>query len=199
MGLWVSFSLVSVSGLKVKTFWLKRVCGSLIKLAKLINDFYRLHSAFKKFAGVKSKCAFQPLRTAISVEECLHEASEYLANYRSTMTGPAIVLAESPLDLNHLTSTMQTLHDLPVILIRANENDSRYPALNWQQYSVERMVQRYLLSHAYYYDRLACSQYSHIPVGNMSFDFACDMADVFMARMLRANKHYILGIEKSKA
>ena len=149
----------------------------------------KLHSAFKKFAGNKSKCAFQPLRTAISVEECLHEASEYLANYRSTMTGPAIVLAESPLDLNHLTSTMQTLHDLPVILIRANENDSRYPALNWQQYSVERMVQRYLLSHAYYYDRLACSQYSHIPVGNMSFDFACDMADVFMARMLRANKH----------
>ena len=55
----------------------------------------KLHSAFKKFAGVKSKCAFQPLRTAISVEECLHEASEYLANYRSTMTGPAIVLAES--------------------------------------------------------------------------------------------------------
>jgi DNA polymerase epsilon subunit 1 len=149
----------------------------------------KLNATFKRFAPKESKCAFQKLRTAISVDECLQEASEYLAKHREIMTGPAIVLAESPLDLNHLTSTMQGLHDLPVILIRANENDSKFPALNWQQYGVERMMQRYLLSHAYFFDRLQCAQYSHIPVGNMSFDFACDMADVFMARMLRANKH----------
>ena len=176
----------------------------------------KISSFFRKYASSESKCSFKihPEQKYIqgamkhipgkweTIEEpipnittAFKKANEFLGKFRATIPGPAIVIAETPYELQHLTNSLSALHDVPVVLIRGNEHDSQYPALEWKLYATERMVQRYLLSHTYFMDKLSCAQYAHIPIGNMSSDYACDMADVFMARMLRANKHLLWASE----
>ena len=151
---------------------------------------------WKRYSSSNDKCAFQK-NPAASPDHALKLANEFIEKHRASVPGPAVIITESPFDLNHITSNMPVLADNPVVLIRGNEKDNTYPAIQWEQYALNFMVQRYLMSHAYYNDRLSCAQYSHIPIGNMSDDCACDMADVFMGRMLRANKHLFWSSKSS--
>jgi len=102
----------------------------------------------------------------------------------------------------------------------ANSTDEMFPALNWQMFIAERLIQRFnhhlfflrycLFSHPTHFpcirylhfpewfeDRLGCARYSHIPLGNLGYDVTNSITDMFFARQLQHNRHLLWASEGS--
>ena len=105
--------------------------------------------------------------------------------------GPTLAQIESPLDSHELLLRMPVLHEMPMISMRANTSDSMYPALSWQRFATQRMLQRFIVANGWWEDRLDYARYAHIPVGNFGYDVPAFVADVFFSRLLRRQDHLL--------
>ena len=63
------------------------------------------------------------------------------------------------------------LDGLPVVCLRTNDADRRFPEM-WKNFAAGRCVERFLQSDSWWFERLECARYAHIPVGNVGDDFA---------------------------
>jgi len=73
--------------------------------------------------------------------------------------------------------------------------DEMFPALQWQQFISERMVQRFLMFPAWFNSRLQCARAAQVPVANLRADERMTMSDLCYARMLKHNRHILWASE----
>ncbi|CAN0333577.1 unnamed protein product, partial [Discosporangium mesarthrocarpum] len=97
-----------------------------------------------------------------------------------------------------LRRSVPALADFPVVHVPGNGEDDRYPALGWQSFAGERMIQRFLLTPMWLKDRLDCARYAHIPLANIGPDAPCSMADIFFGRNLKNNRHILWASETTR-
>ena len=149
---------------------------------------------FARYAPAGAKCSFQSAYVA-SLQSALAQLNAALASYLQERHGPTVVLAQSGLDLSILRRAVPALHDLPVVAMPGNADDNRFPALGWQAYATQRMVQRFLCMPAWLGDRLQAARYAHLPLGNLGQDPQRTMADVLLGRLLKGNRHVLWASE----
>ena len=116
-------------------------------------------------------------------------ANAEIVNFRnSSGTGALVSCYEGSLGMGELTRLVPVLKALPNL--RRGHSSFEYPLMQWQTYAAQVFVERMVSFDAWWSERGSLSQYSHIPVGNLSAsDVNLQIADVFFARSLeRATK-----------
>ena len=152
---------------------------------------------FARYAPPGVTCDFSSTYVA-SLNSALALLNAALTSYLQERHGPTVVLSQSVLDLSILRRTVSALNDLPVVTMPSNADDNRYPALSWQSYSTQRMIQRFLCMPAWLQDRLHSARYAHLPLGNLGLDTQRTMADVVFGRLLDANRHVLWASESTR-
>ena len=104
---------------------------------------------------------------------------------------PTICQIESSLEKSDILTRLPVLHEVPVVTMRSNTSDSHYPALGWQSFAVQRMLQRFILANGWWEDRLEYARYAHVPIGNFGTDAPSFVADIFFSRLLRRQDHLL--------
>ncbi|CAM9095659.1 unnamed protein product, partial [Laminaria digitata] len=172
----------------------------------LINPFSRrdgeqkppLSRIFEKFTNnPASSCTFK-VSSAGSAEDAWASADASLASYSRQRNGPTLVLSQGLVHGQELRRRLPALSELPVTHIPGNAEDERYPALGWQAFAAQRMVQRFFIAPRWLADRLLCARYAHLPLANIGADAPCAMADAFFGRLLRHNRHVLWASETSR-
>jgi DNA polymerase epsilon subunit 1 len=139
------------------------------------------------------KCTFK-LGAVASPDAALAAAGSTLGELlRSTKMKniPTVVQTESYLEPVQLLAHMPVLHEVPMVTMKSNTSDSHYPALGWQTFATQRMLQRFILANGWWEDRLEYARYSHVPIGNFGSDAPAFVADVFFSRLLRRQDHLL--------
>jgi hypothetical protein len=90
---------------------------------------------------------------------------------------------------------LPALHDFPLAVMPAHSLDQLFPAVGWQMFAAERMMQRFLIFPRWFDDRLACARYAHIPLCNLGPDALTTMIDVIFSRQLTHNRHLLWASE----
>jgi DNA polymerase epsilon subunit 1 len=155
-----------------------------------------IYQTFKEHED--SSCTFAKTSTVATMEQAMAELSALLRTYVAERNGPTIITTQSPFAGATLLQKIPALRELPMVRMQGNDDDSSYPALGWQSFATQRMVQRFNLFDRWWEDRLRCSRYAHLPIGNMSDDFAVDTADIFFSRRLQHNKYLLWMSNSSK-
>ncbi|CAM9190271.1 unnamed protein product [Chrysoparadoxa australica] len=157
-----------------------------------------LQRDFDRFNSVDgSTCSFK-VAFASTLDEAWGEVDAALQEYGRHRNGPTVVVAQATLVPTVLRAALPALANFPIVSMPSNAEDSRYPALSWQTFAGQRMVQRFLLLPAWLSDRLQCARYARIPLGNISADALCSMADVYLARILHHNRHLLWCSESAQ-
>jgi DNA polymerase epsilon subunit 1 len=148
---------------------------------------------------------FQPDEAAASVKfsttytnsmsDALKACNERLTAYSRERHGPTIVVAQGGTDNRHWRRMLPALQDYPSAVLAGNTLDELFPALGWQMFIAERIVQRYLIFPRWFADRLHCARYSHVPVCNLGVDAITTMIDVSYARVLQQGRHLLWASE----
>ncbi|TFJ85676.1 hypothetical protein NSK_003184 [Nannochloropsis salina CCMP1776] len=152
---------------------------------------------FARYAPPGMACTFSSTYVA-SLKSALAQLNAALTGYIQERHGPTVVLSQSVLDLSILRRSVPALNDLPVVSMPSNADDNRYPALSWQSYSTQRMIQRFLCMPGWLQDRLQAARYSHLPLGNLGLDPQRTMADVLLGRLLHGNRHVLWASEGTR-
>lgn len=149
-----------------------------------------------------------------SVAAGWQQCNERLTLYQREMHGPTVVIVQGSSNSSSSSSTiggnmntssaggigmdckqwrhiLPALHDFPLAVMPPNTLDNYYPAVGWQMFAAERMMQRYLIFPRWFDDRLNCSRYSCIPICNLGNDALTTMMDVLFARQLTHNRHLL--------
>ncbi|CAN0189596.1 unnamed protein product, partial [Ectocarpus sp. 4 AP-2014] len=153
---------------------------------------------FEKFTNnPDSSCTFKTSSVS-SADEAWAAADASLASYSRQRNGPTLVLSQGLVQGQELRRRLPALSELPVTHIPGNAEDERYPALGWQAFAAQRMVQRFFIAPRWLADRLLCARYAHLPLANIGADAPCAMADAFFGRLLRHNRHVLWASETSR-
>ncbi|CAN0333454.1 unnamed protein product, partial [Hapterophycus canaliculatus] len=116
----------------------------------LVNPFSRregeqkppLARIFERFTNhPDSSCTFKTSSVG-SAEDAWAAADASLASYSRQRNGPTVVLSQGLVQGQELRRRLPALSELPVTHIPGNAEDERYPALGWQAFAAQRMVQR---------------------------------------------------------
>ena len=99
------------------------------------------------------------------------------------------------MDARQWRHAIPALHDFPLTVMPANSVDQLFPAVGWQMFTAERMVQRFLIFPRWFDDRLACARYAHVPLCNLGSDALTTMIDVTFSRQLTHNRHLLWASE----
>lgn len=113
-----------------------------------------------------------------------------LQSYRDEKKGPTLVVVQSPLGIQTLTSQMPDLGEFPQVPIHATDPDMMYNVLDWQYKGVKAMVRHFLGLKQILATSMEQCRYFHIPVGNLPRDATAFGADLFYARHLQ--KHNVV-------
>jgi len=114
-----------------------------------------------------------------------------LTSYNARSKTPTLLCLQSPLSLKAMRMQIPALSDYPTIEMASNEKDSEYPQLGWQEYAAKALSQRIGSVEEWWTERLSLAEYAQIPLGNLGFDQASDISDVFFARKLRGENHLL--------
>eukprot|EP00002_Diphylleia_rotans_P041170 TRINITY_DN9949_c0_g1_i1.p1 TRINITY_DN9949_c0_g1~~TRINITY_DN9949_c0_g1_i1.p1 ORF type:complete len:2242 (+),score=458.11 TRINITY_DN9949_c0_g1_i1:64-6789(+) len=125
-----------------------------------------------------------------SVDEAYALIDESLQKYLQQKRGPTVLVLQSPSTRNIVHHIKQTAQ-FPCISMAANDTDGTYPALQWKNWAVSRLLQRYGTVADWYKDMITLASYAHIPIGNLDHDYPIAVADYFFARQLRRNNHLL--------
>ncbi|KAJ1774507.1 DNA polymerase epsilon catalytic subunit, partial [Coemansia sp. RSA 2167] len=93
---------------------------------------------------------------------------------------------------------MRSIAEFPTVVIPAHQADRTLPAFDWQRHACRRMVASLLGCSQWMAERIALSQYSDIPLGNIPADAPLFLADIFFARKLSLSKHILWWSPSSK-
>jgi DNA polymerase epsilon subunit 1 len=148
-------------------------------------------------ASNDSRCKFDT-RVVKDLDTAMAAATASLQEYISARNGPTVVVSQSTIPQAELVHAIPALNELPIVTMKSNSSDNNYKALGWMNFAAQRLVQRFLSFDAWWEERLRCSRYAHMPVGNMSDDFAVSMSDMFFARLLDHNNHLLWCSPTSK-
>ena len=64
-------------------------------------------------------------------------------------------------------------------------SDSAFPAIGWQKYALERMLQQVFHLPAFSDQRINLAWYANVPVCNIENDFTLFLSDLFLAKRLK--------------
>jgi DNA polymerase epsilon subunit 1 len=138
---------------------------------------------------------------ASSIEDALRKCGERVSAYVRERHGPTVAVVQGSangmlgFDPRHWRKALPALQELPVCTMPPNSTDDMYPAVGWQMFAAERMVQRFLIFPRWMDDRLDCARYAHIPICNLGADALTTMIDVIFARILQHNRHLLWASE----
>ncbi|CAM9478652.1 unnamed protein product [Pylaiella littoralis] len=153
---------------------------------------------FERFTNNSdSSCTFKASSVGTH-EEAWAAADASLSSYIRQRNGPTLVLSQGLVQGQELRRRLPALSELPVTHIPGNAEDERFPALGWQAFAAQRMVQRFFIAPRWLADRLLCARYAHLPLANIGADAPCAMADAFFGRLLRHNRHALWASETSR-
>lgn len=148
---------------------------------------------------------FQPDENAATVKfstsytnnmaDALKYCNERLIAHSRERHGPTIVIAQGSTDNRQWRRMLPALQDYPLAVLAGNTLDELFPALGWQMFIAERIVQRYLIFPRWFADRIHCARYSHVPVCNLGVDAITTMIDVSYARVLQQGRHLLWATE----
>jgi DNA polymerase epsilon subunit 1 len=145
----------------------------------------------------ESRCKFDT-RVVKDLPTAMAAATASLQEYVSARNGPTVVVSQSTLPQAELVHAIPALRELPIVSMKSNADDNNYKALGWMTFASQRLIQRYSEFDEWWTERLRCARYAHMPLGNMSDDFAVSMADIFYARLLAHNNHLLWVSNTSK-
>ena len=109
--------------------------------------------------------------------------------------GPTIATALGALDSRHWRRSIPILNDLPLVLMPSSTSDEMFPALQWQKFASERLIQRFLMFPEWFEDRLQCARAAQAPIANLGADVNMTMSDLLFARMLTRDRHILWASE----
>jgi hypothetical protein len=98
-------------------------------------------------------------------------------------------------DKKQWRSHLPALREFPLTVMPTNSLDEAFPAVGWQYYAAEKMIQRFLLFPRWFKDRLSIARYSSIPLCNFSNDCLTDVTDMIFARQLTQQRHLLWASE----
>jgi DNA polymerase epsilon subunit 1 len=127
----------------------------------------------------------------------MRQCDEKLNLYQQEKHGPTIIIAQGPNDTRQWRKKLKMLHEFPLLTIAANSQDEMFPAVGWQVFITERMIQRLLIFPRWFSDRMLSARYSLIPICNLGSDALTTMIDVIYARQLIHNRHLLWATEGS--
>ncbi|KAJ7325980.1 hypothetical protein OS493_028702, partial [Desmophyllum pertusum] len=94
-------------------------------------------------------------------------------------------------DLSHLTSSIPSLQEFPLVCLPYSDSNAQHNVLDWQRHAARRMIQHYLEVDMFYQTQLELAQYFHVPVGNVQSDPTLFAGDLFYARHLQKHNHLL--------
>lgn len=151
------------------------------------------------FSSVKKtdNCSIS-VKTSVSVKtdhEARLGANAALRRYLDStlQTKATIVLAKSPWHKTRLREKLSSLHSYPVCTFSYHEHEemSYFPSLMWQATSLKRMLVQVTQMNEDWISMKQCAAYSHVPVGNLTFDHEVMILDTMYARILTQKKHLL--------
>jgi DNA polymerase epsilon subunit 1 len=155
----------------------------------------RLYRKFQSNEKVNVKFTTNSLS---QLSDCFKACNDILAQYLRQRHGPTLVIAQGSVEARQWRRHMSSLHEFPLATIPMNSSDDLFPAIGWQMFAAERLIQRYLFFPTWFKDRLECARYAHIPVCNLGMDAPTTMTDVMFARQLQHNRHLLWCSEGTK-
>lgn len=127
--------------------------------------------------------------------DAFRNCSEKMADYLRERHGPTIVVAQGSLGARQWRRQIPALQEFPLCMMLANSLDEMFPALGWQMFVAERMIQRFLIFPQWFADRLECARYAHVPLCNFGSDALTTIIDVVFSRQLQHNRHLLWASE----
>ncbi|KAJ2242054.1 DNA polymerase epsilon catalytic subunit, partial [Coemansia sp. RSA 475] len=109
-----------------------------------------------------------------------------------------VLVCHSAVPIRKLQTHMRSIAEFPTVVIPAHQADRTLPAFDWQRHACRRMVASLLGCSQWMAERIALSQYSDIPLGNIPADAPLFLADIFFARKLSLSKHILWWSPSSK-
>ncbi|KAI8325970.1 DUF1744-domain-containing protein [Martensiomyces pterosporus] len=111
---------------------------------------------------------------------------------------PVVLICHSPQPLKQLQSRMRAIGEFPTVSVPVHQADRTLPPFDWQRHACRRLVANFLNCSQWVDERIALSQYSDVPVGNIPADAPLFLADMFFARKLSLAKHILWWSPSSK-
>ncbi|KAJ1965267.1 DNA polymerase epsilon catalytic subunit [Dipsacomyces acuminosporus] len=111
---------------------------------------------------------------------------------------PVILICHTPQPLKQLQSKIRAIGEFPTVAAPVHQADRTLPAFDWQRHACRRLVASFLKCSQWVEERIALSQYSDIPLGNIPADAPLFLADMFFARKLSMSKHILWWSPSSK-
>ncbi|XP_031567678.1 DNA polymerase epsilon catalytic subunit A-like [Actinia tenebrosa] len=131
------------------------------------------------------------IRVDTNPRQAYRAVQRLLVGYKEEKSGPTMILVQSAMDLNHLTSSIPILNDFPLVPLPYSDSDTRYNVLDWQRHASRRMIKHYLEVDLFFQAQLENARYFHVPVGNIPMDATLFAADLFYARHLQKHGHLL--------
>lgn len=166
--------------------WLSNNGSTILDNKPPLQRLYRRFQPDESLATVKFTSNY-----VTNMSEAYKLCHERLITYNREKHGPTIVIAQGFSDSRTWRRLIPSLHDYPLAIIPCNSLDELFPAIGWQMFISERLIQRYLYFPKWFADRLQSSRSSHIPVCNLGADSIITMTDVLYARVLHQGRHLL--------
>ena len=154
-----------------------------------------LKRIFRRFCSdERVDCKFVTAFTE-NLSKAFYFCNERLSLYLSERRGPTIAVAQGSISSRGWRKSIPQLYDFPLVCMPSYTTDEQFPALNWQLFVAERIIQRYLHFPEWFSDRVECARFAHIPLANLGVDVTMTMIDVLFARQLTHNRHLLWASE----
>lgn len=155
-----------------------------------------LQRLYRKFQSNEEGSIKFSTKSVTTVAEAYQACGESLSAYIRQRHGPTVVVAQGAYDAKTWRRFVPVLQEFPLATVPANSSDEMFPAVGWQTFVGERMIQRFLIFPRWMNDRLLCARHSNIPFCNLDQDAPTTMTDVLFARQLHHNRHLLWASER---
>lgn len=162
----------------------------IIQPSNALSDRPNLTKLFASIFDQSNECKFN-LSVVNSVDSAYRSCNDLMNAYIRERRGPTIVVCQGGSSVVEWRQSMSALRAFPLIFIQKNSTDENFPAIGWQSLACKRAIERFKLYPIWLRDRLSCSNYCHVPVGNLGEDVVMTMSDVCFGRQLEVNRHLL--------
>ncbi|KAJ2994653.1 DNA polymerase epsilon catalytic subunit [Globomyces sp. JEL0801] len=119
-------------------------------------------------------------------KETFTAINKILLNYKGQGGKPLVLLFQSPKTQKYFRNAgMSSFREYPILSIPSHKSDSDFPALGWQTYSVNHMLEHLFNLTPFLTERIEISRYSNVPICNIEQDYTIFLSDLFLARRLQ--------------
>ena len=112
------------------------------------------------------------------------ELGDVLKRMRKDEPQPMVLVIQSPQSRN-LPREVPSLGDLPLLSLKTESSDSKFPPLGWQSFVTKRLVTHYLALGSWITHLLELARYGDVPLCNLERDDPSFLIDITYARRLQ--------------